>query len=111
MGNPHFVIFVAGFAPAWQERAAEIQRDPTFTDGVNVELVAGRDKQNIDVRFLEQGVGETQSSGTGSCAAAMAAIAAGHAESPVRVHAPGGMQSVRFQRSVSARFCTTGLPG
>ena len=103
MGNPHFVIFVAGFAPAWQERAAEIQRDPTFTEGVNVELVASRDKQNIDVRFLERGVGETQSSGTGSCAAAMAAIASGHAESPVRVHAPGGMQSVRFDKEVFLR--------
>ena len=103
MGNPHFVVLVAGFGSDWQERAAEIQRDPTFTQGVNVELAVIRDKHNIEVRFLERGVGETQSSGTGSCAAAVAAIATGHAESPLRVHAPGGMQSVRFEEEVLLR--------
>jgi diaminopimelate epimerase len=103
MGNPHFVVFVAGFGSGWQEGAAEIQRDPTFTQGVNVELVVIRDKHNIDVRFLERGVGETQSSGTGSCAAAVAAIATGHAESWLRVHAPGGVQSVRFSQEVFLR--------
>ncbi len=48
-----------------------------------------------EARFFERGVGETQSSGTGSCASAVAAMATGKAESPVRVHAPGGMQTVR----------------
>jgi diaminopimelate epimerase len=48
------------------------------------------------VRFYERGVGETQSSGTGSCASAVAAIAAGKVKSPVKVHAPGGTQVVRW---------------
>jgi diaminopimelate epimerase len=47
------------------------------------------------VRFFERGVGETQSSGTGSCASAAAAMTTGRAESPVKVHAPGGTQTVR----------------
>jgi diaminopimelate epimerase len=100
MGNPHFVVFVAEFRPGWQEQAAEIQCDSTFKYGVNVELLLVKDRQHIDVRFFERGVGETQSSGTGSCAAAVAAIVSGRAGSPVRVQAPGGMQIVRFEKEV-----------
>jgi diaminopimelate epimerase len=95
MGNPHFVTFVPDFPANWQSHAAEIQRQPYFQQGVNVEFVALQGKHDVQVRFFERGVGETQSSGTGSCAAAVAAIAVGRADSPVKVHAPGGTQTVR----------------
>jgi diaminopimelate epimerase len=103
MGNPHYVVFVNEFAPGWQAEAAEIGRHHKFKDGVNVELVHSADKRNIDARFFERGVGETQSSGTGSCAAAVAAIVAKKAESPVRVHTPGGIQTVRWEQQVFLR--------
>lgn len=96
MGNPHYVVFMTEFAKNWQAQAAKIQVNPEFqAHGVNVELVMTEGKHDVHVRFFERGVGETQSSGTGSCAAAVAAIAVGKAESPVRVHAPGGAQTVR----------------
>ena len=97
MGNPHYVVFVQEFLEHWQDEAAEIQRSPQFKHGVNVEMVAIDGKHDLRARFLERGVGETQSSGTGSCASAVAAIATGRAESPVRVHALGGTQTVRQQ--------------
>jgi diaminopimelate epimerase len=99
MGNPHYVVFVNEFAGNWQGEAAEIQRSSEFKHGVNVELVAIDGKHDIRVRFFERGVGETQSSGTGSCASAVAAMTTGRAESPVRVHTPGGIQIVRVERS------------
>jgi diaminopimelate epimerase len=95
MGNPHYVVFVTEFAEKWQEQAAAIQRSGAFADGVNVEFVAIEGKHDVRARFFERGVGETQSSGTGSCASAVAAMTTGRAESPVRVHAPGGTQTVR----------------
>ena len=98
MGNPHYVVFVPQFAEDWRTTAAEIQRRPQFTHGVNVEMVLLEGKHDMKVRFFERGVGETQSSGTGSCAAAVAAMATGRAESPVRVHTPGGTQTVRQER-------------
>jgi len=52
---------------------------------------------DLHARFFERGVGETQSSGTGSCAAAVAAISTGRLQSPVKVHAPGGTQTVRWE--------------
>jgi diaminopimelate epimerase len=95
MGNPHYVVFVPDFPPDWQSQAAEIQRSSQFKHGVNVEFVAADGKHEIRARFFERGVGETLSSGTGSCASAAAALATGRADSPVKVHAPGGTQTVR----------------
>jgi diaminopimelate epimerase len=100
MGNPHFVVFEDKFPERWQAYAAEIQLQPHFCRGVNVEFVTVHNKSEIEVRLFERGVGETQSSGTGSCASAVAAISAGHCQSPVRVHAPGGSQTVRWEREV-----------
>jgi diaminopimelate epimerase len=95
MGNPHYVVFVPEFAEDWQAHAAEIQQSSHFAQGVNVEFVLVDSKHDVRARFFERGVGETQSSGTGSCASAAAAMATGRAESPVKVHAPGGTQMVR----------------
>jgi diaminopimelate epimerase len=103
MGNPHFVTFVEDFSPGWQADAAEIGKHHDFKHGINVELVRIRDRENIDVRFFERGVGETQSSGTGSCASAVAAIFSKKAQSPVSVHTPGGMQTVRWERQIFLR--------
>jgi len=97
IGNPHFVMFVTEFEAQWQLQAAEIQCSAEFKQGVNVELVVAERVHDLQARFFERGVGETRSSGTGSCAAAIAAIASGKAESPVRVHAPGGAQMVRTE--------------
>jgi len=99
MGNPHFVTFIPEFDDSWQAQAAEIQRNAYFQQGVNVELVAVDSKHDIRARFFERGVGETQSSGTGSCASAVAALATGRAVSPVKVHALGGTQMVRTEGS------------
>jgi diaminopimelate epimerase len=103
MGNPHFVVFVEEFAPGWQAEAAEIGSHHDFKYGINVELVLVKDKNNVEARFFERGVGETRSSGTGSCASAVAAIATQRGESPLRVHSPGGMQTVRWEDQVFLR--------
>jgi diaminopimelate epimerase len=57
-------------------------------------------KHDVRARFFERGVGETQSSGTGSCASAVAALNTDKVESPVRVHAPGGIQTVRQENKL-----------
>jgi diaminopimelate epimerase len=103
VGNPHYVVFVNEFGPGWQAEAAEIGRHHDFKHGINVEMVLIKDKGNVESRFFERGVGETQSSGTGSCASAVAAISAKRVESPVRVHTLGGVQMVRWEDQVFLR--------
>lgn len=103
MGNPHFVIFVDTFRDGWQRQAALIGAQPQFSYGTNVEYVVVRGANEIEIRLFERGVGETQSSGTGSCASAVAAIASGRVASPVTVVAPGGPQMVRWENQVYLR--------
>ena len=100
MGNPHFVVFVPDFELGWQAVAEHISKHHDFKHGMNVEFVKVLNPGEIDVRFCERGVGETMSSGTGSCAAAVASIHGGKAKSPVRVHTPGGVQTVEWQQEV-----------
>jgi diaminopimelate epimerase len=103
MGNPHFVIFQKQFHDSWQHDAALIAAQPQFPHGTNVEYVVTRGANEIDIRIFERGVGETQSSGTGSCAAAVAAIASQRGSSPTTVVAPGGAQFVRWESDVYLR--------
>jgi len=103
MGNPHFVIFVENFQDGWQRQAALIGTQPQFPQGTNVVYVVIRGTNEVEIRMFERGAGETQSSGTGSCAAAVAAITGGRVASPVTVVAPGGPQTVRWENQVYLR--------
>ena len=100
MGNPHYVVFVTEFELGWQAVAQQISTHHDFKHGMNVELVRVSGANEIDVRFCERGVGETMSSGTGSCAAAVASIHTGKVSSPVQVQAPGGVQTVEWSGEV-----------
>ncbi len=100
-GNPHFVIFVEDFHEGWQVLADAVARTSHFPQGTNVEFVKVLDPHSLDVRLYERGVGETQSSGTGSCASAVAAIHTGRCESPVRVSTPGGTQTVEWNGEIT----------
>ncbi|HEY1901389.1 MAG TPA: diaminopimelate epimerase [Terracidiphilus sp.] len=101
-GNPHFVIVVdnAEFAVAgksWQTIGAEICMHPDFPRQTNVEFVRVLNPDQIEIRIFERGVGPTTSSGTGTSAAATAAVAFMSCLSPVTVVAPGGVQTVIWE--------------
>ena len=100
MGNPHFVMFVDEFAHEWQKEAAEIGALKQFEHGTNVELVKVVGPHEIEIRIFERGAGETESSGTGSCASAVASIFSRRVGSPVRVVSPGGPQTVEWEGEV-----------
>lgn len=98
-GNPHFVIFVedaefTAYKRTWQELGSEICFHQDFHEQTNVEFVRVIDSDSIEIRIFERGVGPTSSSGTGSCATAVASIARRGLSSHLRVRAPGGEQRV-----------------
>lgn len=97
VGNPQFIIFVDEFPSDWRRIAAETQSNAKqFPQGVNVEFVKVLSNADIAIRIFERGAGETMSSGTGSCASAVAAIAAKGLERRLNVHTPGGSQIVEW---------------
>ena len=100
-GNPHFVILVdnpdfavAGYS--WRTLGAEICVYEDFPHQTNVEFVRIVSPTEIEIRIFERGVGTTNSSGTGSAASAVAAIALYGCRSPLAVVAPGGAQTVAW---------------
>ena len=97
-GNPHFVIVVDSdfFTFPWRQMGTEICVHSDFPQQTNVEFVRIVSEREIEIRIFERGVGPTTSSGTGSSASAIAAIALGLAKSPLNVVAPGGAQMVEW---------------
>ena len=79
-----------------RDRAARSQRHPRFPHGTNVELAQVDARDRVRILIWERGVGPTESSGTGACAAAVAAIAYGGRGALVEVVAPGGTQRVEW---------------
>lgn len=76
VGNPHCAVFVERF-PArieWHQIGREIESHPFFPNRTNIEFIRVINPEEIEVLFWERGVGETLSSGSGSCAAAVASI-------------------------------------
>lgn len=97
VGNPQCAVFVDGFGFDWRRVGAELETNERFPNRTNVSFVRVVDRHTIDVRFYERGAGETMSSGTGSTGAAAAAVARGHAESPVKVLTPAGPLDLRWE--------------
>jgi diaminopimelate epimerase len=100
MGNPQCVLL--GPLPDDERFArlgAALERHPAFPEGTNVEFAEVLATDRVRIRIWERGVGPTESSGTGTCAAAVAAAAHGGASREVEVIAPGGTQSVSWRES------------
>jgi diaminopimelate epimerase len=100
VGNPQCAVPVSGFDFDWRTAGHAIEHDSLFPNRTNVSFVHPVNRHLIDVRFWERGAGETNSSGTGSTGAALAAIARGFADSPVTVHTVAGPLTVRVENGV-----------
>lgn len=96
VGNPQCAVPVDQFEFDWRSAGSAIEHDHRFPNRTNVSFIRPVDRHLIEVRFWERGAGETNSSGTGSTGAAVAAIARGFADSPVTVLTPAGPLIVRF---------------
>ena len=73
MGNPNCCIFVDDFdALDWRRIGKSLETHEQFPDRTNVVFVRVVSRDTIELRIWERGVGETEASGTCSCAAAVA---------------------------------------
>jgi diaminopimelate epimerase len=98
MGNPQYVVLGPSLPDAarFARLGPALERHPAFPQGTNVEFAAVDAPTHVRIVIWERGVGPTLSSGTGSCAAAVAAAAFGGAGRDVTVEAPGGSQRVEW---------------
>jgi len=98
MGNPNCCIFVDDFeALNWRKIGKAIETHPQFPDRTNVVFVRVVQRDLIELRIWERGVGETTASGTCSCAGAVAAMINEKADRDVRVVMEGGEVQVKWR--------------
>lgn len=99
MGNPHAVAFTKTPDEArLRELGTQLQTHPLFPDGGNLELVCPEGENRLRMRVWERGSGITLACGTGACAAAFAAAAAGFCskEREIAVVLDGGTLRIRI---------------
>lgn len=98
MGNPHCSLFIEDLQKEhWERLGPRIEVHSSFPRRTNVEFVQVKNRRNLAVRFWERGVGKTYASGTGACAAVVAAVLNGYVDREVHVHTLGGVLEVHWQ--------------
>jgi diaminopimelate epimerase len=97
VGNPQCVVLGDVTTERLHSLAAALAVHPRFPAGTNVELATVEAPDRVRILIWERGVGPTEASGTGACAAAVAAMAYGGAARAVDVISPGGSQRVEWR--------------
>ena len=95
IGNPH-AILVQEEIKDIEQIASKIQSSDAFPEGVNVGFMQIINRDEIKLRVIERGVGETLACGSGACAAVIYGIRRGHLNSKVTVHLNGGDALVNY---------------
>jgi diaminopimelate epimerase len=97
VGNPQCVVLGEVTEARLRTIAAALAVHPYFPEGTNVELATVDAPDCVRILIWERGVGPTEASGTGACAAAVAAIRYGGADRDLHVVSPGGSQRVEWR--------------
>jgi diaminopimelate epimerase len=113
IGNPQCAIRVASLAELealdLPEIGPPIEHDPQFPNRTNVSWWCETGERSIRARIFERGVGETRSSGTGACGAAVAFALRG-GDSPVTVQLDGGELEVDVDESLRVELTGWAVP-
>jgi diaminopimelate epimerase len=105
VGNPHCVIF-RPTGGSWSREdllalGPALEHHPIFPKRTNVQLAVPTGEKELTILIWERGAGETQASGSSSCAAASAAVRLGLVRSPVTVKMPGGILTIEVDEEFS----------
>jgi diaminopimelate epimerase len=105
VGNPQCVIEVGDELDQFDlhELGPAVEQNELFPNRTNVSFIRIEPDGVVRARIFERGVGETLSSGTGACGAAVAAVLRG-ARSPVTVRLDGGELAVEVDDDLNMRL-------
>jgi diaminopimelate epimerase len=113
IGNPQTAIRIADPEALegldLQRLGPGIEHAPQFPDRTNVSFYTELAPDRIRARIFERGVGETESSGTGACGAAIAHVLRG-GDSPVTVVLDGGELTVDVDESLHVDLSGWAVP-
>lgn len=103
MGNPHCVLNISDAFPNKDLYALEIdevgailENHERFPERANISFMQIIDRNNINLRVFERGVGETKACGTGACASVAVGINQGLLDTKVTVNLLGGSLNIEW---------------
>ena len=97
IGNPHCVIVDHNLDVTSLHRLGPlVEHHPAFPNRTNVQLAAALDRTRITLLIWERGAGETQASGSSSCAVFAALHHLGRVDRAVTAVMPGGELDLRL---------------
>lgn len=98
MGNPHAVLFIEQAVSDYplEQLGPIIERYKIFPNYINFEAARILNRQQIEARVWEKGVGETLACGSGACAITVAARLHGYIDDKVDIKVPGGILNVEW---------------
>ncbi len=98
MGNPHAVCFLSDIDGIDISKVGfNIENDANFPKRTNVEFIKIINRNEIQMRVWERGVGETMACGTGACASALASFLNGFTDRFVQVDLLGGKLYIEWK--------------
>jgi diaminopimelate epimerase len=100
MGNPHAIFWVDDIHAHDLARSGPLlENHPIFPERANISLAHIVDREHIEMRTWERGVGLTQACGSAACATAVAAARLRRTGRVVQMSLPGGDLTIEWRAS------------
>ncbi|QCI18533.1 diaminopimelate epimerase [Buchnera aphidicola (Aphis nasturtii)] len=107
IGNPHCIIQVESIKHAPVKTIGRIiEKQSIFPEGINVGFMQILNKNYIKLRVYERNEGETQSCGSGACAAVAVGIIQNILSNNVQVELLGGILSIKWKGFRNSLYMT-----
>jgi len=95
--NPHAILILEDIdVKDVEDTATKLQNSDYFPESINVGFMQILNRNEINLRVIERGVGETLACGSGACAAVVHGIQLKLLEDKVKVHLKGGDALVEY---------------
>ncbi len=108
--NPHLVIFCKDIEKIpLAEWGTEIEKNPLFPQGINIEFVQKINPKEVRQRTWERGTGETWACGSGACAVCVAGFLSKRTENKIQIQLLGGKLEINWNQETN-NISLTGKP-
>jgi diaminopimelate epimerase len=110
VGNPHAVHFIDYRVNDFPlvDLGSKVEQHRLFPDETNFEAVRVIDKNHIEARVWERGVGETLACGSGACAIMVAGHLLGKLDKKAEMHLPGGVLRCEWNYEIDNNIYLSG---
>ena len=103
LGNPHAVVFLKNIKEAPLDSwGKSLQKNTLFPNGINLGIAKIISPKEVNLRVYERGVGETESCGSGACAAVISGYNEKVLQNRVKVNFKHGSININYDKELNA---------